>query len=205
MRPYVISVLFLIFLSSCKLFNKSNEAVFLSKTDNSITSSFDEQVDSQPQVTYFIKLNEIDKNDNFHLTSSDEYILKNSNFKISISKIKIKNKVEGKKHILNKRMILNQSYSVLIAPYFGLVEADQDCMRLVDVKGESSKKDKSIEVTKMKFAVNENEQLIDCNVDKPVGTATYFLVSCQDYKSVYEIKIFSKIGEREPDLELRCF
>jgi hypothetical protein len=115
----------------------------------------------------------------------------------------VTNKSEGLKYIFNRRMLLHQNFQNEIAPYFGVITLNQDCLKLVDTKGDLIEPNKNESYTKLSFAAKSDYTLFDCASDQFSTTLTYYFHYCANKKTVYETRFSKKIAA-DVGLNISC-
>jgi hypothetical protein len=155
------------------------------------------------KTTYFFSLENLNKNPMLTKSGDNSYVASNGEHKISVSRNPFESATAAKSFLLNRRTYLHQAYSTLIAPYFGTVQADADCMKHVNVTGEL-KQQAGVDFIMMSFVANPKEQLVDCYSEKPSHTVKYYLYSCKKTNAVFEVKLLNRIGAKEPVVYTSC-
>jgi len=155
------------------------------------------------KVTYLFSLENLDKNPLLVKSVENGYSTSAGAHKITIKKNSFLNGKAAKSFLLNRRTYLHQAYSTLIAPYFGTVQADAECMKYVNLSGELKQQAGHDDIM-MAFVANQQEQLVDCYSEKPSHTVKYYLHRCKKTNSVYEVKLINRIGAAEPSLSISC-
>lgn len=164
---------------------------------------FNKVSDEQVKQSYFISLANLGQNPLFEKSADSTFQAASGQHKVIVKTNPFQNKKAAQAFLLGRRTYLHQAYSTLIAPYFGVVNADPECMKLVNVAGDL-KKSKDSEQVSLTFAASESGQLVDCYSEKPQSTVKYLLKLCYKNNSVYEVKVLNKIGAVEPDVSAEC-
>ncbi len=157
----------------------------------------------QVKLDYLISLTKLDQNSTFKKETDSSYSAASGAHKISIAEKRFKSKKEAMTFLYTRRTYLHQAFSTLIAPYYGIVQANAECMKLVDVKGDLKKFGKD-EYVSMSFGANRSEQLVDCHSEMPAYSVKYTLYLCHQINSVFEVKVLNQIGSEGPGLHITC-
>lgn len=176
--------------ASCTSPNKSAQPVYNSPSNE------------QVKIHYLITLTRLEDNPLFKKVDK-VFVSERGLHEITVKSTPFENKKAAQTFLLNRRTYLHQAYSTLVAPYYGVVNADPECMKLVNVSGELKKDDES-ETVELAFVADETGNLTDCYSEKPFSTVKYFLKYCYKAAAVYEVKLKNRIGDAEPALSLSC-
>lgn len=167
-----------------------------------LSAQYNVQTDEKAKQHYFISLNKLNQNPLF--SSVDGALSATSGqHTITVKTHKFSDRKSAESFLLSRRTYLHQAYSTLIAPYFGVVNANAECMKLVDVTGEIQKQADSQSIA-LAFVADQSGRLMDCYSEKPANTVNYFLKYCYKQQSVFEVKLTNQIGAVKPTVTLEC-
>jgi len=186
----VAAALILVLMTACASFKKPSDPVY------------DVRSNEEVKLHYFISLSKINENPQFTKVN-DTYSAGSGQHTLSVKSHLFPDRKSAEAFLLSRRTYLHQAYSTLVAPYFGVVNANPECMKMVDVSGNILKEPDS-ESMALSFVADESGNLMDCYSGSPSKTVKYFLKHCYKTNSVFEVKLVNRVGTANPAVNLVC-
>ena len=151
----------------------------------------------------FVQLSQLGEDQRLTENEQGWYVLQGENFDIKIIRHEFADKNESLKYIFNRRLLLHRNFQNEIAPYFGVIQLNQDCLKSVDTKGEMQENAVGDAWTKLSFPAKNDYSLYDCSSDLFKAVTTYYFHYCKAQNKVYETR-FSKKLESTDSVKLSC-
>lgn len=122
---------------------------------------------------------------------------------IKVIKYNFENEKDMETYLANRRMILHQDFQNNIAPYVGLVEAEQSCVSKVNIKGEI-KQVPGGEFFFLEFPVTSERVISECSRNDVWGLMTYHFYACKAANELFEIR-YSRSSAADPfEIKAQC-
>ena len=151
-----------------------------------------------------ITLPAVSADERFVSYGEDRYKLKAEDSDIRVLRYKFKTGPEALTYLMNRRMLLHRSFQDDVAPYFGLIKSEQECLAMVDIKADIKSDLPGAEYFFMQLPINRNNVVLDCHQKEIWGLASYYFFHCTDSHDVFEVRYNRPRDVRPRPLNVTC-
>ena len=149
-------------------------------------------------------LSELPSDPRLTQTAPDRYqITLGPDAEVKIFRFAFQNQKELKAYLLNRRLLLHRDFQDHIAPYTGMMEANQHCVQSADVKAQLQKRPDG-EFFYMDFPVTNSKIISDCLKDDVWGMIRYTFYNCKKKNELFETRYIKSLSAKNTEIKLIC-
>lgn len=152
-----------------------------------------------------LKLSQIQNSPDFTKTDADLFKYSRvSGVDLKIYRYNFLSLKDAEFFVQNRKLRLHQSFQNNIAPYFGVVELNQNCLKQARLEAIDQKIDSDTTKFFMEFPVTNRRVVSDCVRDNASDIIHYEFYLCLKKNQVYELRTYRELTDSVPHFQISC-